>query len=111
MFESLTASLNKVFKNLRGRGKLTEKNIKDGLREVRMALLEADVSYAVAKDFIARVREKCMGREVLESVTPGQQIIKHVHEELVELLGGARHDFDQGPADGTRSCSGDRAWR
>ena len=93
MFESLTSSLNKVFKNLRGYGRLSEKNVKDGLREVRTALLEADVSFKVAKDFTARVREKCLGRDVLDSVTPGQQFIKHVHEELVELLGGARRDF------------------
>lgn len=94
MFESLTSSLNKVFKNLRGYGKLSEKNVKEGLREVRTALLEADVSFKVAKDFTARVREKCMGRDVLDSVTPGQQFIKHVHDELVELLGGAQQRFD-----------------
>jgi signal recognition particle subunit SRP54 len=94
MFESLSQNLNKVFKNLRGRGKLTEKNIQEALREVRMALLEADVNYLVAKDFIARVKERCLGREVLDSVTPGQQVIKHVQDEMVTLFGGAHTEFN-----------------
>jgi len=94
MFDSLSQSLNKVFKNLRGYGKLTEKNVQDALREVRLALLEADVNYKVAKDFIARVKERCLGKEVLESVTPGQQVVKHVQDELAGLLGGAAHSFD-----------------
>jgi signal recognition particle subunit SRP54 len=89
MFSSLSQSLQKVFKNLRGFGKLSEKNIKDAMREVRMALLEADVNYQVVKSFVARVKEQCLGSDVLDSVTPGQQVIKHVHEELVELLGGS----------------------
>ncbi len=94
MFDKLTSSLQKVFRNLRGYGKLTEANIQEALREVRTALLEADVHYQVAKDFIARVKAKCLGREVLESITPGQQMIKFVSDELVALLGGERRDFD-----------------
>ncbi len=94
MFESLTTSLQKVFKNLRGYGKLTEKNVQDALREVRIALLEADVHYGVVKDFIARVREQCLGEAVLDSITPGQQVIKRIHDELVRLLGAERRDFD-----------------
>ena len=94
MFDNLTQSLNKVFRNVRGYGKLSETNIKDALREVRMALLEADVHFEVAKDFVARVREHCLGSDVLESVTPGQQFVKHVSDELVDLLGRAQRDFD-----------------
>ncbi|NLB65168.1 MAG: signal recognition particle protein [Lentisphaerae bacterium] len=94
MFERLTSRLQEVFRNLRGFGTLSEKNIQDALREVRMALLEADVHYATAKDFIERVKQKSLGAEVLASVTPGQQIIKAIHDELVELLGSTRRDFD-----------------
>ena len=94
MFDSLSTSLNKVFRDLRGYGKLSEKNIKDAMREVRMALLEADVNFQVARDFAARVQEKCLGADVLESVTPGQQFVKHVNDELAELLGGAHKAFD-----------------
>lgn len=96
MFDKLTASFQKVFKNLRGYGKLSERNIQDALREVRMALLEADVNYQVAREFIARVQAKCLGQAVLDSVTPGQQVIKHVHDEMVELLGGGTREFDLG---------------
>lgn len=88
MFENLSEKLQKTFKNLRGLGKLSEKNMKEGLREVRLALLEADVNYKVVKDFIGEVRERAMGREVLESITPGQQMVKIVHDELVRLMGG-----------------------
>ncbi len=98
MFDSLTASLQKVFKNLRGYGKLSEKNIQDALREVRLALLEADVNFQVVKDFIAQVREKAMGQAVLDSVTPGQQVIKVVHDELVNLLGVDAVGFTLSPA-------------
>lgn len=94
MFDSLTQSLNKVFRNVRGYGKLSEKNIQDALREVRMALLEADVHFEVARDFVARVREDCLGGDVLDSVAPGQQFVKHVNDELVTLLGGAQKEFD-----------------
>jgi len=87
MFDSLSEKLQSVFKNLRGYGKLTEKNVADALREVRLALLEADVNYKVAKDFIERTKERALGQEVLTSVTPGQQIVKIVHDELVALMG------------------------
>lgn len=88
MFEELTEKLESVFKELRGHGKLSEKNIKEGLRSVRVALLEADVNYRVAKNFIKKVEKRAVGEEVLKSLTPGQMVIKYVHEELVELLGG-----------------------
>ena len=88
MFESLTEKLNIVFKKLRGHGKLTEQNIKDVLREIRMVLLEADVNFRVAKDFVEAIREKALGQEVLTSLTPAQQVIKIVNEELTSLLGG-----------------------
>src|SRR5271170_2279877 len=88
MFDSLSQKLQSVFKNLRGYGKLSEKNVADALREVRLALLEADVNYKVAKDFIERTKERALGQEVLSSITPGQQIIKIVHDELVTLMGG-----------------------
>jgi signal recognition particle subunit SRP54 len=88
MFESLSDKLQGVFKNLRGFGKLTEKNVADALREVRLALLEADVNYKVVKDFIERTKQRALGQEVLTSITPGQQIIKIVHDELVALMGG-----------------------
>ena len=88
MFDNLTDRLEGVFKKLRGTGKLTEENIKESMREVRMALLEADVNFQVVKDFIAKVSEKAVGLEVTKTLSPGQQVIKIVHEELVELLGG-----------------------
>lgn len=88
MFEGLSDRFNKVLKNVRGHGKLSESNIKDALREVRMALLEADVNVAVVKEFVARVKEKALGVEVIESLTPGQQFTKVVQDELTVLLGG-----------------------
>ena len=88
MFESLSDRLDSVFKKIKGHGRLDEKSIQEGLREVRLALLEADVNYKVVKDFIERVRERAMGQDVLGSLTPGQQVIKIVHEELILLLGG-----------------------
>ena len=91
MFDSLTSSLESVFKKLRGYGRLTEANIRDSMREVRMALLEADVNYEVARDFIARVSEQCVGEEVLHSISPGQQVVKRVHDELVKLLGAGQN--------------------
>ena len=87
-FESLTDRLAGVFKKLRGHGKLTEADIKAAMREVRMALLEADVNYKVAKDFCAKVSERAMGQEVMESLTPAQQVVKIVNEELIALMGG-----------------------
>lgn len=88
MFSNLTDKLELVFKKLRGAGKLTEKNIKDSMREVRQVLLEADVNYKVARDFVKTVQEKAIGAEVLQSIEPGQQVVKIVHDELVNLLGG-----------------------
>jgi signal recognition particle subunit SRP54 len=88
MFSSLSDKLQGVFKDLRGHGRISEKNITDALRDVRMAMLEADVHFQVAKDFIARIKEKALGEEVLLSVTPGQQIVKIFHDELTTLLGG-----------------------
>jgi signal recognition particle subunit SRP54 len=87
MFENLTDRLEGVFKKLRGHGKLTEENIQEAMQEVRKALLEADVNFKVVKEFIAAVTEKSVGKEVLSSLSPGQQVIKIVHDELVELLG------------------------
>lgn len=86
-FEGLGEKLGAVFKRLRSRGKLSEKDVKEVMREVRLALLEADVNYKVAKDFTARVGERCTGSQVLESLTPAQQVIKIVHEELIALMG------------------------
>src|SRR3954466_9826177 len=87
MFDSLSSKLQNAFRNLRGLGKISEANVADSLREVRMALLEADVNFKVARDFIDRVKTKAIGAEVVQSVQPGQQIIKIIHDELVDLLG------------------------
>ena len=87
MFEILSDKLSAVFRKLSSRGRLSEKDIDDALRQVRLALLEADVNFKVVKDFIARVRERSLGAEVLESLTPAQQIIKIVNEELIKTLG------------------------
>jgi signal recognition particle subunit SRP54 len=87
MFDSLTERLDVALKKLTGRGKLTEADVDAGLREVRLALLEADVNYKVARDFVARIRARAVGVEVMESLTPGQQLVKIVHEELIALLG------------------------
>ncbi len=89
MFESLTQRLERAFKNIRGQGRLTETNMKDSLQEIRMALLEADVNYKVVKDFIADVQEAAVGQKVLDSVQPGQQIVKIVHDELIRIMGGS----------------------
>jgi signal recognition particle subunit SRP54 len=89
MFDTLSGKLQNAFKNLRGLGKISEANIADSLREVRMALLDADVNFKVARDFIERVKEKSLGQEVIQSVHPGQQIVKIIHDELVDLLGSA----------------------
>ena len=99
MFENLSDKLDAAFRKLKGHGKLSEKNIEEGLKEVRMALLEADVHYRVAKNFIANVRERALGREVLKSLTPGQQVIKIVNEELTELMGSSHEDLNlSGPS-------------
>lgn len=86
-FESLSDKLQNVFKKLRGKGVLTEKDLKEALREVKMALLEADVNFKVVKDFIARIQERAVGQEVMSSLTPGQQVVKIVHEEMIALMG------------------------
>lgn len=88
MFENLTEKLDDIFKRLKGKGRLDEENVQAALREIRMALLEADVNFRVVKDFIEEVRVRAVGQEVLESITPGQQVVKIVHDRLVELMGG-----------------------
>ena len=93
MFDNLSYKLNLVFKKVRGHGKLSEKNIQDALKEVRLALLEADVNYKVVKDLINTIRERAIGKDVLESLTPGQQVIKIVNQELAELMGGSRQEL------------------
>ena len=96
-FEGLSEKLQATFKKLRGKGKVSEKDIKEAMREVRMALLEADVNFKVAKEFINKVSEKAMGSEVLESLTPAQQIIKIVRDEMVELMGGCEQKIAVSP--------------
>src|SRR5512135_1074315 len=88
MFDSLSDKLDSIFKKLRGQGVMTEDNIKDALREVRLVLLEADVNFKVVKEFIDKVRDRAVGSQVLQSLAPGQQVIKVVHDELVSLMGG-----------------------
>jgi signal recognition particle subunit SRP54 len=99
MFESLSDKLQNVFKRLRGKGSLTEADVAEALREVRLALLEADVNFRVVKDFIGRVKERAVGRDVLESLTPAQMVVKIVDEELTAILGGeeARINFAPRP--------------
>ncbi|NLW19014.1 MAG: signal recognition particle protein [Candidatus Cloacimonetes bacterium] len=86
MFNSLSEKLDKVFRNISGKGYLTEQNIKDALREIRMALLEADVNFRIVKNFVAEVEKRALGVEVMKSLTPGQQVIKIVHEQLIALM-------------------------
>lgn len=97
MFQSLADNLDKTFRNLRGVGRISEKNVTDALREVRIALLEADVEFGVAKDFIQKVKEKSIGEDVLKSIKPGEQIIKFFSDELTELLGGDQAPLDLNP--------------
>ena len=87
-FASLTDKLSEAFKKFRNKGKLTESDVKEGMREVKLALLEADVNFKVVKEFIKRVTERAVGSDVLESLLPAQQIVKIVNEELVALMGG-----------------------
>ena len=94
MFSQLSDKLQDIFKDLRGHGTISETNINDALRQVRLALLEADVHYQVAKDFIAKVKDKALGQEVLRSVTPGQQIVKIFYDELTQLLGGGNEPLN-----------------
>jgi signal recognition particle subunit SRP54 len=93
MFEGIQRGLGEALKKLRGRGRLTESNVRDGLREVRRALLEADVNFTVANDFIARVTEKSLGQEVLRTLDPSEQIVRIVYEELVRLMGPVDHSY------------------
>lgn len=93
MFEDLSSRLESVLRKVRGKGKLNEKNVADSLKEIRRALLEADVNYKVVKKFIADVQEKAVGEEVLKSITPGQQIVKIVHDELVKLMGQSHSEI------------------
>ena len=93
MFENLSDKLGKTFKKLKGHGRLSEKNIQDALKDVRLALLEADVHYKVVKKLVEDIRQRAIGREVHESLTPGQQVVKIVQQELTNLMGGARQDL------------------
>ncbi|MDD4494306.1 MAG: signal recognition particle protein [Eubacteriales bacterium] len=88
LFESLSEKLQNALRNMRGKGRVTEKDVKELMREIKLALLEADVNYKVVKDFVNKVSERAVGQDVLESLTPGQQVIKVVHDELIALLGG-----------------------
>jgi signal recognition particle subunit SRP54 len=94
MFELLTERLTRVFKELKGRGRLSEKNIQEALKQIRIALLEADVNYKVVKNLLEEIRERALGQEVMESLTPGQQVIKIVNQELTKLMGEGRRDLN-----------------
>ena len=96
-FEGLTAKLNAAFKKLRGKGRLSESDIKEAMREIRLALLEADVSYKVVKDFVKSVSERCSGQDVMESLTPAQTIVKIVNEELIRLMGSENQRISISP--------------
>lgn len=97
MFESLSDRLDGIFKRLKGRGLLREEDVVSALKEVRMALLEADVNFKVVKDFVERVKERAVGKEVIESITPGQQVVKIVHDELCNLMGGGQSKISLAP--------------
>lgn len=94
MFELLTERLTRIFKELKGRGRLSEKNIQEALKQIRIALLEADVNYKVVKNLLEEIRERALGQEVMESLTPGQQVIKIVNQELTKLMGEGRKDLN-----------------
>ena len=97
MFDGLSEKLNNAFKRLRSKGKLTPDDVKVGMREIKMALLEADVNYKVVRDFIKTVSERAVGTEVLESLLPGQQIVKIVNEEMIALMGGSQSKLTIAP--------------
>ena len=97
IFSNLAEKLQDTFDKLRGKGKLTEKDVKAALKEVKMALLEADVNYKVVKNFISKIEERAVGKEVMDSLTPGQQVIKIVNEEMQELMGGSKEDIAISP--------------
>jgi len=94
MFELLTEKLSRTFKELRGRGRLNERNIQEALKQIRLAFLEADVNYRVVKNFLEEIRQRSLGQEVMESLTPGQQVIKIVQEELTKLMGEGKRDLN-----------------
>ncbi len=96
MFESLSEKLDGIFRKLKGRGRLDEENIQSALREIRMALLEADVNFRVVRDFIEDIKQRAVGQEVLDSITPGQQVVKIVHDRLIELMGGVSSQLKYG---------------
>src|SRR5262245_5236597 len=93
MFEGITRGLSDALKKLRGRGRLTEANVRDGLRDVRTALLEADVNFTVVNDFIAKVTERSLGQEVLKTIDPSEQIVRIMYDEMVKLMGPVDHGF------------------
>src|SRR2546427_7759272 len=97
MLDSMSTRLQSIFDRLGGRGRLTEENIQEALREWRVALREADVNFRVVRAFVDRVREKAVGQDVRRSLTPAQQVVKVVHDELVELLGGSGHRLAPAP--------------
>ena len=97
-FESLSEKLQNTFKKIRGTGELTENDVKEAMREVKLALLEADVNFKIVKEFVADVKEKCLGQEVLQSLTPGQQVIKIVNDQLTELMGGTGSKLTYSPS-------------
>ena len=94
MFNSLTEKITETFKKLKGQGSINEKSLNEALREIRIALLEADVALSVSKEFIEQIREKALGQEVIRSVSPGQMVIKIVNDELVKILGSENHDIN-----------------
>ena len=98
MFEDISEKLELALKKIRGQGKLTESNVSDTVREIRRILLDADVNYKVAKEFIERIRVKAMGQEVIASITPGQLITKIIYDELVDLLGGSSQELSLNPS-------------
>ena len=97
MFESLSDRLEGIFKKLKGRGILREDDVNAALKEIRMALLEADVNFKVVKDFVEKIRERAVGNEVIDSITPGQQVVKIVHDCLCELMGGGPSKINLAP--------------
>ena len=105
MFDRLSERFDDLFRSLRGQGRITERNIDDTLRQIRRSLLEADVNFKVAKDFIQRVKEQALGQDVLKSLTPGQQLVKIVHSELIALLGGSNSPPNLAEHPPPSSCS------
>ena len=97
IFESLSDRLQETFKKLRGHGKLTEDDVNEAMREVRMALLEADVNFKVVKDFIKTIKERAVGQDILETLTPAQVVVKIVDEELTNLMGGTQSRINMSP--------------